>query len=94
MENINIETELFPEAGKLSFCQESQTFRSVLFDAELDPLECTFLSDETVLIITTGLEYVQLDEDTLYKLLGLLLNASSQFENADYDYEQEKFLIA
>lgn len=85
MENINIETVLYPEVGKLSFNQDSQSFESVILDAELDPLECTFPMDETVIINTQGYEYLQLDRRSLKKLLKLLSSAISEYEDMEFD---------
>lgn len=85
MENINIETELYPEVGKLSFNKECQAFESVILDAELDPLECTFLPDQTVIINTQGYEYLQMDRRSLKKLLKLLSSAISEYDDMESD---------
>ncbi len=89
MEHINIETELYPEVGKLIFSEESQSFESVIFDAELDPLECTFPMDETVIINTQGYEYLQLDRRSLKKLLKLLSSAMSEYEDMGFDKDED-----
>ena len=83
MENINIETELFPELGVLSFNEDSQAFESVIVDAELDPVECTFNCDGTVVINTNGYEYIQLDPNSLTTLLKLLSSAMDKYEEMD-----------
>ena len=83
MKNINIETELFPEVGELSFNEDSQAFESVIVDAELDPVECTFHCDETVVINTNGYEYIQLDRNSLMTLFKLMSSAMAQYEEMD-----------
>ena len=83
MENINIETEIFPEAGKLLFNEDSQAFESVILDAEFDPLDCTFHCDDTVIINTNGYEYIQLDRHSLKTMLKLLASAMAQYEEMD-----------
>ena len=83
MENINIETELFPELGVLSFNEDSQAFESVIVDAELDPVQCTFNCDETVIINTNGYEYIQLTPTSLMTLLKLMSSAMDKYEEMD-----------
>jgi hypothetical protein len=86
MENINIEKTLYPEAGELYYHEESQTFKSVIVDAELDPIEVTIMNDDTVQIHTEDYSFITLDRDSLQQLLSLMDEVETKYEELE---EQE-----
>ena len=80
MEYIDIEKALYPEAWELKYCEESQSFKALIVDTELDPLEVEFHSDDTIQINTEGYTHITLDQDSLVQLLSLMSKAEDLYE--------------
>ena len=91
METMPPPQVLNPEAGKLVYCKDSMSYKSVVYDAELDPIECNFQCDDTLMIRTEDYEYISLDREALVQLITLLDLASEKFENEDdIEFDEEE----
>lgn len=69
--NRNIEKFLEPTEGELQI-KEGGVYDAIILDAELDPLECTFVDDDCVEIDTTNLTHIMLTLDNLEQLKRLI----------------------
>jgi len=83
MEDVDIEKVLFPESGEL--IKEGSYYTATVLDDELDPFKCSFLNDGCVLINTEELTYLTLSRDNLIKLLELLEECESKYNEEDDD---------
>jgi hypothetical protein len=57
------------------------TLTATIEDAELDPLECLFQNDESVVINTSKLEYVILDLENLETLKELIIESRELYSS-------------
>jgi len=85
MEDVDIEKVLFPESGEL--IKESTYYIATVLDDELDPFKCSFLNDGCVQINTEELTYLTLSRDNLFKLLELLEESESKYDDEEDDEE-------
>jgi hypothetical protein len=76
-----------PEHGVLFFCEETEIYKAVVLDVELDPLDCAFLNDGTVEIDTKDLTYLTLDRETLMELIVLIDESSLKYQIGEFDEE-------
>lgn len=67
---IELEEFLMPNHGKMNY--KEGYGRATILDAELDPVECSFVSDGTVELRTEDLVYVKLTKENLYNLIELI----------------------
>lgn len=65
--------KLLPNSNKLQV--ENESITAQMFDAELDPFNCTFNQDLCVDINTEGLTYIKLSMENLQKLQELIMEA-------------------
>jgi hypothetical protein len=65
-----LEDALYPERNKLIPCEDG--YKATILDIELDPIECSFYSDDCVHIDTKDYTYITLDLNNLYKLIDLI----------------------
>jgi hypothetical protein len=87
METKELKKVINPQEGELFFCKESETYKSVVLDVELDPLDCAFLNDGTVEIDTKDLTYLTLDRETLMELIVLIDESSLKYQIGEFDEE-------
>ena len=67
---MNIEKELYPNAGKLF--KGIDDYTATIVDNELDPIECTFNGDNTVEMKVEGYTYINLTRDNLQTLIEMI----------------------
>jgi|LauGreDrversion4_2_1035121.scaffolds.fasta_scaffold220023_4 hypothetical protein len=89
MKNINIEKALYPEAGELQYCEESESFKALILDVELDPIEVEFMCDDTIQINTEGYTFLTLDLEKLEQLIFLMGEAEVAYADLEEDLEEE-----
>jgi hypothetical protein len=75
---INIEKAMYPQKEKLKTDKEG-TIRSLIVDAELDGIECTFNYDGCVQLNTDAYSYITLSIDDLYTLIDLTERAERKY---------------
>lgn len=89
MKNINIEEVLYPEAGQLLYCEESESFKALIVDVELDPIEIEFMCDDTIQINTEGYTFLTLDRNLLKQLIFLMGKAKISYADLEKNLEEE-----
>lgn len=56
------------------------TLKSMIIDAEIDPIDCTFNNDDCVQLDTDGYSYITLSIDNLYALIRLIEKAEKRYD--------------
>ena len=77
---MNLEEQLYPQVNKLVSTNEDGHFKALILDEELDPLNCDFHGDRTVIIDTSGMQWVTLSKDNLKVLLEMIIKADKYNE--------------
>jgi len=80
--NEDLKEFLVPDNGKL-IISEDGTMTSIIFDAELDHIHCTFNYDGCIQIDTENLTYVCLTIDNLQQMIKLIREAEKIYESAE-----------
>jgi hypothetical protein len=77
---INIIKVLYPKTkvGVLK-ADKQGTLKTVIIDAELDDIKCTFNYDDCVELDTDGYSYISLSRDNLYQLIRLIEKSEKQY---------------
>tara|TARA_R110001632_G_scaffold208195_1_gene332534 strand:- start:3662 stop:3925 length:264 start_codon:yes stop_codon:yes gene_type:complete len=76
----NIDDLLFPNNGKLVINEKEDCAEACIVDAEIDPIQCTFINDECITIKTEDLTYVMLTVDNLETMLRLICETTEYYE--------------
>lgn len=91
--NVDIEKELNPNANILQIDDKNEIASAEIFDAELDPLECSFNYDACVEINTDGYSHITLTLENLETLKKLIIQAEKYYdEKAKKRNKKEKSL--
>ncbi len=79
---LEIEDVLCPGRDTLNITideDKEMHITATIVDVELDPVKCTFMGDQYVELNVEGYEYLQLDINTLEKLISLIREADSKY---------------
>ena len=78
---LNIEDYLLPNRNTLLQDEGDYFYHTTILDAELDPVQCSFLGDDCVEIDTKDVTYLTLSIENLKELIQLIKKAEKKYKS-------------
>lgn len=78
---LNIEDYLLPNRNTLLQDEGDDFYHTTILDAELDPVQCSFLGDDCVEIDTKDVTYLTLSIENLKELIQLIKKAEKEYKS-------------